>query len=136
MAARAVRPVKKTSSTMMTVLFERQRQPRGLHPRQLSPFPHVIPMHRDIDDAGLDSSFSQRLDDAGNPPCNLDAARWNSRENYRGKLGITLDDFVRDPAESAVNGLAVHHRKGGGGGRIAGVLVVGHVFLGDLAGSH
>jgi hypothetical protein len=93
-------------------------------------------MHRDVDNARLDGSFSQRLDNAGDPPSDLDPTGWNSRQNYRTEFRVTLDDFVRDSPKRTVDSLAIHHRKSGGRGRRASLFFICHVFLGDLAGSH
>ena len=38
--------------------FERQRQRRSLDPRQITPDPDVVPMHRDVDRAGPDLALT------------------------------------------------------------------------------
>ena len=47
------------------------------------------------------SIFSIVADELGESSRNLDAARRNSGENDRVQIGIALDDFVRDPPQSA-----------------------------------
>jgi hypothetical protein len=117
-------------------VLEGKRQPGRPDSRQFGPFSDIVPMHRNIDNASFYPSFSERLDDAGNPLRNLDAAQWNSRQDYRGEFRIALNDFVREPAQGTIDRFPIHRRKSGGLGRRAGVLFLGQVFLGDLAGSH
>ena len=84
MAARAVRPVKKhVVDDDDRLVFERQRQARSLDTRQLGAFADIVPMHRDIDDAGPDRVLPSDSMNAGQPPRDLDSARGNAGEDDR-----------------------------------------------------
>ena len=64
------------------------------------------------------------------PSSDLDAARRNAGQDERGKVGIALDDFVRDPAERTAHGFRVEDADG-----VGGRYGCYSLFLGDLAGS-
>ena len=69
--------------------------------------PMIVAMHRDVDHAGGDAGFLDRLDIGREPPRELDAARGNAGEDERGEIGIALDDFVRDPPQGTPERLRI-----------------------------
>ncbi len=91
----------------------------------------VVAVHRDIDHPGRDAHLFDRLDVGRDAPRQLDAARRDADQNERGKVGIALDDFVRDPPQGTRIASASKMRT-------ASDSLVGRVlfiFLCDLAGS-
>ena len=61
--------------------------------------------------------FLDRLDISRDPPRQVDAARRNAGEDERGEIAIALDDFVRDPAQSATQRLRIEDADGVGWSR-------------------
>ena len=74
----------------------------------------VVSVHGDIDGAQLDAHFPDLLDESGEVPGDGNSARRDADERDVGEGGIALDDFVRDPADGALDGLGVEQKLGGG----------------------
>ena len=64
-------------------------------------------MHRDVDHAGGDARFLDRLDIGREALRELNAARGNAGENERAEIAIALDDLVRDPPQRTAERLRI-----------------------------
>ncbi len=113
------------------------RSPNGsgsseaLHDRQGGALAHVVAVHRDVDHTGGDTDVFERLDIGGEPLRQFDAARRNAGEDEALEVGIALDDFVRDAAQSTPEGFRIEDA---GGVTLVRRFVFFH-FLRDLTGS-
>ena len=103
-AARQVRPVKSTSSTMMTV---RCSSGSGSCEALTTGSPARVPTSSRCIETSITPvatpHFFNRLDVGRNPSRQFDAARRNPDQDERRQIAIALDDFVRDPAQRAAH---------------------------------
>jgi hypothetical protein len=81
-----------------------------MHDRQFGPRPDVVAMHRDIDHPNVDVDLVYLANKFSDSPRDLTAPQWNSSQDNRSQIGITLNNFVRDPPQGAANGFRVHDR--------------------------
>ena len=134
-AARAVRPVKKTSSTMITVFSS-----SGRGSERLEPAAARLVFQRRLDASRHRSPRSQSYLPEGFNDFAQCVVRSRRRANgipartTRGGLGIPLDDFVRDPTQRAsmASHPSLEQCRVGCEVRLLAVLMW---FLSDLAGS-
>jgi hypothetical protein len=71
-------------------------------------------MHRYVNHAGTDVSVCDLASGSRYAAPDLYAARRNSRDHDFFEMGISLDDLMRNPSNSATNCLRVHDRDAGG----------------------
>jgi hypothetical protein len=80
-------------------LLKREGELGGPNDRKPGPSSNVVAVHRDIDHAGRNAHFFNCVDVGRNPSRQFDAPRRNPGQDEGRQIAISLDDFVRDPAQ-------------------------------------
>ena len=104
MAARTVRPVKRTSSTITTVApVEREVELRGVDGRRLGAAAEVVAVEGDVELAERDVGLQQVGQQLVQPPGEERAATVDAHDGEAVVLGVLLDDLVRDAHERSAH---------------------------------
>jgi hypothetical protein len=78
--------------------LEWKRQLRWPNDGKLLSSSQIVAMHRNIDHSGRDCLAPDRFNFEPDAARKLDSARRDSNQDKRGKIAVSLDDFVSDSA--------------------------------------
>src|SRR5262249_30115974 len=84
-----------------------------MHHRQLRARSYIVPVHRYIDNAGLNIDVLDVVNKRGDSPRDFHTAQRNSRQDNVFELSISLSDFVGNPSKRATNFRRVHKQDSG-----------------------